>query len=262
MAETLKANDMTMRYFRFGDPQAQPLVIIPGVSLKSVMDSEHMIAAQYNTFSNDRNVYVFDRRTDMPKEYSVYDMAEDTVLAMDMLAIKNADIYGVSQGGMIAQVIAAKRPDLVRRLVLCSTASYVPEMSESVLDSWTGYAENRDIDGLMMSFAENIYTRAYCEKYHDAFIMFGKTVTDEDTDRFLITVRGCEGFDVREQLGGIRCPVLVIGAELDKVFGTEPSKDIAERTGGELYIYKDMAHGVYDEDTDVIRRIKNFFVNK
>ncbi len=70
----------------------------------------------------------------MPEEYSVYDMAEDTEKAMDELGLAGAIIYGVSQGGMIAQVIALKRPDLVSRLVLCSTAPYIPEQAHAVYD--------------------------------------------------------------------------------------------------------------------------------
>ena len=258
MIKTIDSNGMTMKYFRFGDPSAQPLVIIPGVALKSVMLSAQMIAAQYNTFSDIRNVYVFDRREDMPQEYTIYNMAEDTAKAMDELSIKNADIYGVSQGGMIAQVIAAKRPDLVRRLVLCSTAPYIPDMSRKVLGDWINCSEKGDVLSLVMSFADNIYTKPYREKYHDAFVKFSELVTDEELSRFLITVRGCEGFDIREQLDSIKCPVLVIGAEEDRIFGAEPSHDIAERTNGELYIYSGEAHGVYDENEDVIRRLKAF----
>ena len=258
MIKTVSLDGMTMNYFRFGNENADPLVIIPGVALKSVMLSAQMIAAQYNTFNEDRNVYVFDRREDMPEEYSVYDMAEDTAKAMDTLSLKNADVYGVSQGGMIALIMAVKRPELVNKLALCSTASYVPDMSREVMSIWIEYAEKKDMTLLMQSFADNIYTKDYCEKYRDAFAIFGETVTDEDLHRFIISVKGCEGFDMTGQLDGIKCPVLVIGADKDKIFGEVPSRVIAEHTNSELYIYSDQAHGVYDENQDVLIRIKRF----
>ena len=50
-------------------------------------------------------------------------MALDIAAAMDTLGIKNADIFGVSQGGMIAQYLAIDRPDLVNKLVLAVTLS-------------------------------------------------------------------------------------------------------------------------------------------
>ena len=262
MIKTVSLDGMTMKYFRFGNENAEPLVVIPGVALKSVLLSAQMIAAQYNTFNEDRNVYLLDRREDMPEEYSVYDMAEDTAKAMDMLSLKNADVYGVSQGGMIAQIIAVKRPDLVNKLVLCSTASYVPDISREVMSKWITYAENKDMTLLMQSFADNIYTKDYCEKYRDAFAKFGETVTDEELHRFIISVRGCEGFDITKQLDSIKCPVLVMGADNDKIFGEVPSRVIAEHTNSELCIYSGQAHGVYDENEDVLKRIKTFLCNK
>lgn len=42
---------------------------------------------------------------------------------MDALKIANADIFGVSQGGMIAQYLAIDRADLVNKLVLAVTLS-------------------------------------------------------------------------------------------------------------------------------------------
>ena len=41
---------------------------------------------------------------------------------MDALGLRGADIFAVSQGGMIAQHLAADRPDLVRRMVLAVTS--------------------------------------------------------------------------------------------------------------------------------------------
>ena len=93
---------------------------------------------------------------------------------MDMLAVENAVVYGVSQGGMIAQEIALRRPELVRKLILCSTASYIPEKAGSILSKWAELAEKYDIPGLMQAFAENVYSAGYCEKYRDAFTEYGR----------------------------------------------------------------------------------------
>jgi len=41
---------------------------------------------------------------------------------MDELGISEADVIGVSQGGMIAQNLAIDRPELVNKLVLAVTA--------------------------------------------------------------------------------------------------------------------------------------------
>ena len=255
---TLNNDKLTISYCRFGNPDGQPFVILPGLALKSVLESVKMIEQHYKLLADEYDVYLFDRRSDIPECYSIYDMADDTAAALDMLSLKNADIYGVSQGGMMAQIIAVERPDLVRRLALCSTASYIPETSAKTIGAWAEYAERKEVEKLVLSFAGDVYTKAYYEKFRGAFIEFGKTVNDEDLHRFVIMANSCNGYDVRSRLNEIKAPVLVIGAENDKLFSPEIASETAMLTGGELYIYENEAHSVYDENIDVVSRIKEF----
>lgn len=237
-------------------------MIIPGVAIKSVMDSAEFVAVQYRSLAADRDIYVFDRREDLQKEQSIYDMAGDIIAAMDMLDIKNADIYGVSQGGMIAQVIAAQRKDLVRRLILCSTAAYIPQASRPIFERWIDLAQNKDVVGLMESFAETIYSDSYRKKCHQAFIEFAKMVNDDDLQRFLCMVKGMADLDIRGSLGDIKCPVLALGAMKDNIFTARPTEEIASATGAMVHIYSEGSHAVYDEEPDVLVRIKEFTDNK
>lgn len=55
--------------------------------------------------------------------YDLYDMAEDVHQLMNVLAIKQCHIIGMSMGGMIAQILAAQQPDRVTKLGLLSTSN-------------------------------------------------------------------------------------------------------------------------------------------
>ena len=256
--ETIHTEGITCRYFRFGKENAAPFVIIPGVAVKSVMNSADVIATQYKELSREHDIYVIDRIEDMPEGYTVQDMACDTIKVLHAIGIRNADIYGVSQGGMIAQVIALECPEIVRRLILCSTSPYIPEASTTSLRVWAENAQKKDTESLMLAFAENIYTKDYFEKFRTVFREYSRLLTDEDLQRFLRMISATHGFDIRDRLGEIKCPVLVMAADNDRIFGTVPSGKIAELTDGTLHIYKDQAHGVYDEEPDVLKRIKEF----
>ena len=256
--ETIHTGCITLRYFRFGAENGQPFVIIPGVSLKSVMESDELIKAQYKCLAERFCIYVIDRRENIPDTYSIYDMADDTAAALKALGVKDAVLYGVSQGGMIAQAIAIKHPGLVSRLTVCSTAPYIPERAGKVFDSWAALAQGRQRRELIESFAVNVYTQEYREKYHNAFISFADSVTDDELARFVTMCGGFKGFDVRRELGSITAPVLAIGSENDKLFSSEGAELIAAQTNGKKLIYQNEAHSVYDENADVLAQITAF----
>ena len=114
----------SMDYFRFGSGD-RAFVILPGLSIQSVLLSKEAVAQGYASLAEYYTIYVFDRREDLPDPYTVEDMAEDTAEAMKELGLKDTFLFGASQGGMMAQVIAIRHPELVAKLVLGSTSSHV-----------------------------------------------------------------------------------------------------------------------------------------
>ncbi len=60
--------------------------------------------------------------------YALEDMAGDAVGLLDALDVEQADIVGVSMGGMIAQVLAAQRPERVRRLAIMMSSTNNPAL--------------------------------------------------------------------------------------------------------------------------------------
>lgn len=57
-----------------------------------------------------------------PGPYTMTELADDLAAVLDALGLKSTVIVGLSIGGMIALALAARRPDLVRALVLMDTA--------------------------------------------------------------------------------------------------------------------------------------------
>ena len=79
------------------------LIIIQGLNTRGIKGASVSLAHLYRLFAKEYTVYLFDRRPDVPEGMTVRDMASDVAAAMDALGISNADVFGVSQGGMIAQ---------------------------------------------------------------------------------------------------------------------------------------------------------------
>ena len=256
--ETVNTDKFKMKYFKFGIGD-KPAVIIPGLSLKSVSESADSVASAYKAMKRDYTVYVFDRRLDCGDSYSIEDMADDTIEALDILGIKSAYVFGVSQGGMIALYIALKRPDLVKKLALGSTAARVTEQNTGGIKNWARLAGEKKTDELIDSFLSAVYSKEFSEQYGDFIKMMLINTSDLELDRFAVYAKACNGFDLLDEVNKIKCPVFVIGAENDKVLGSQASVELAEKANAKLYMYKNYGHAVYDEAPDYLYRIINFF---
>ena len=259
--ETVKTAEFEMQYFRFGTG-ARPFVILPGLSVQSVMGAAEAVAGAYADFAEDYTVYVFDRRSELPDTYSVYQMGLDTAEAMRALGLFGADVFGASQGGMMAQVIAIEAPELVHRLVLGSTTSHIKPEDEPVFDEWLQLARAKDGPALYDAFGKAIYPEAVYEQYRDALLAAGATVTEEEFRRFITLTEGMRGFNVTDRLDRIQCPVLVIGVLEDAVLESDATMEIAvkldEKPGFSLYLYTGYGHAAFDTAPDYRERMLRF----
>ena len=256
--ETVQADTFSMDYFRFGSGE-KTLVILPGLSVQSVMGAADAIAEAYRPIEDRFTVYVFDRRTDIPSPYPIRDMAE----AFRALGLKDVCIFGASQGGMIALVLAIEYPELVGRMVLGSSSANVQEAQYRVIEKWIRLAKAGDREGLYLAFGREIYPPAVFEQYREALIAAAGTVTDRDLERFVILAEGTKGFDVVKELDRIRCPVLAIGVFEDSVLDSDATMEIAEkldvRPDFRLYMYTGYGHAAFDTAPDYKERILRFF---
>ncbi len=247
-----------MDYIVFGNGE-KAFVILPGLSIHSVMGAADAIAAAYADFTEKYTVYVFDRARDIEEGYTVRNMAEDTATAMQSLQITDADVFGASQGGMIAMYLAIDHPELVHTLILGSTLAKPNDTFEQVLEEWIHLAEKKEEVGLLESFADKVYSATTLESYRESLISSNLGISDEEYRRFIILAEACRTFDCYDELSSIRCPVLVIGSAGDRVVTAEGSEQIAEALDCEIYLYDDSyGHGVYDEAADYKQRCLDF----
>ena len=242
--ETVNTAKFKMKYFKFGCGE-QTVVVIPGLSLKSVTESANGIANVFKLMGDKYTVYFFDRRTDCREDYNVEDMADDTIEAFDILGIKHAYVFGVSQGGMIAQYIALKRPDIVQKLALGSTAARITEQNSGAVKNWARLAEEKKTDELIDSFLNAVYSNEFSEQFGKFIKELLINTSDLELERFAVYAKACDGFDLLDELDKITCPIFVIGAENDNVLGAKASVELAEKANARLYMYENYGHAVY-----------------
>lgn len=257
---TIKLRNGRMDYIRFGRG-TRHLIMLPGLgdALRSVKGTALPMALMYRIFAKDFTVWMFSRKQPLTKGATTRDMARDQAEAMDVLGIAEADVVGVSMGGMIAQHLAIDFPEKVKKLVLVVTcAEPNPILRESV-EEWVALARKGDSAGFMDSNLRRIYSEGYYRKNKWLAPLAGRLTKPKSYERFFIQAKACLTHNAAESLGMIQAPTLVVGGEKDLALGGEASRHMAASIpGAKLHMYSQWGHGLYEEEKDFNSLILDF----
>lgn len=256
----LNIQNMAFTYITFGSG-TKPLLMIQGLNTRGIKGAALPLAFMYRIFAKDYKVYVFDRRPVVSEGITVEEMASDLAAAMDLLGIANADVLGVSQGGMIAQYLAINRPDLVNKLVLAVTLSKNNDTVKQVVSGWIEMAQQGAMKELVADMAEKMYSDDYLKRYRLFMPLLTILQKPKDVQRFVILARACLTCRTYEVLQKIRCPVLVLGGRQDKIVTGAASQEIAEKLGCRIRLYDNLGHAAYEEAKDFQQIIYDFLID-
>ena len=256
----IKIDNTSVNYLTFGKG-SKNLIVIPGIGdgLNLVKGMATQFASDYKVFAEEYKAYAFCRRTDLPNGFTTEDMANDLIRNMNDLGIDNADIIGISQGGMIAQYVAINAPEKVNKLVLAVTSAKSNEIIEETMKNWIKMAKNQDYKGILVDLSEKSYTGDYLENMRKQYKLFEAMGKNATYDRFICEAESCLRHNTSDRLHEIKSPTLIIGANQDKVLGIDGSKELVEKIpNSELYIYEGYSHGVFEQEKDFNSRILEY----
>ncbi len=283
------ANGVEIEYDEFGSPDAPAILLVMGLGMQLLAWREpfcRMLAdAGYRVIRYDNRdtglstrfghlrtpaipTVVFRGLLGMRQKvpYTLADMAQDAVGLMDALDIERSHVVGVSMGGMIGQILAAKHAERVQSLTsIMSTSGHrsLPrprrEVRQHIFQARPAEASREEVvahavrtiqligsprypvePDTIRTHAEEAYDRAY---YPDGILRHvGAIIADGNR---------------RGRLRAIRRPSLVIHGTDDPLVPVEGGMDTAEHIpGARLELIPGMGHnlpeGLYDQLTDLI----------
>lgn len=242
--------------------KGEPLVLIGGYTMVKEAWKQ-----QVERLSSQFTVITFDNRgvgqSTVPQEpFTIADMASDTVGLLDHLGISSAHIFGISMGGLIAQVLALDYPERVKKVALgCTTHGGREAISPSP-----------EVMDLLAKAADPTIPPEKAVRMRVP-ILFGQRFLEEKKDlveqwvhmaiRYYPSPKGAQGqlkalsrFNSRGRLSEIRCPVLVITGSEDRLIPPENSNLLAQRIpGAMLHLVEGAGHLFFVEEPDEVSRI-------
>lgn len=183
-------------------------------------------------------------------------MADDQALAMRNLGIERAIVMGVSQGGMIAQFLAANHSELVKKLILVVTAPYANETIKSVVTKWIEMTRNASHTELMLDTAEKVYTKEFNEKNKRYLPLVARFTKPNNYDRFCKNAYAILDFDARQVLAKIKCPTYIMSGSCDNTVGNNAPYELKDAIeNSEMIIFDGLGHGLFEEDKNFYNKV-------
>lgn len=137
----IDVNGVRLAYVEQGT--GQPLILLHGGGGSS-HDFDHIIGR----LAEDYHVFAIDSRgqgkSSEIEEYHYQDMADDVAAFIEEKNLKDANLYGFSDGGIIGLILASQHPDLLTKMII-SGANMEPEGMQE--DVWEDMKKQFELTG-------------------------------------------------------------------------------------------------------------------
>ena len=198
---------------------------------------------------------------------TVSEMANDAIAVIRTLGFQKVDLLGFSLGGFVAQDIALKAPEIVRKLILTGTG---PAGGQGIDKVWS-VAWPLMLKGLVTMRDPKFYLfftpSANGQSAARAFL---KRLTERTKERdkgptpsaFMRQLRAITawGRQAPQDLSRIQVPTLIANGDSDIMVPTVNSTELASRIpNAQLIIYEDAGHGgIFQHHADFVPKALTF----
>lgn len=197
--------------------------------------------------------------------YSTDMMADDAIALLACLGVESANIVGLALGGLIAQKIAARRPDLVNRLVLASSYLKADPSIKEITLGWRELSIRRGMEPLFDVCLEYLFSPTYIADNNgelEKLKTFYRLTMIEPQSFCAQSLAGVE-HDMRGTIGSITAPTLVIHGAEDRLVNLKNGVSLAKSIPrSRLAVFEGAPHFLtWENAAQFNAEITNFLLN-
>ncbi|MEE2057068.1 alpha/beta fold hydrolase [Rhodococcus artemisiae] len=248
---TITAGDVTYAYRELGPKGGIPVVFF--VHLAANLDNWDPRIV--DPIAKERHVIAFGNRGVGASTGTVPDtietMAADAATFITALGLEEVDIFSFSLGGMIAQELVIRHPELVRRLILTGTGPAggkgIDKVARTTYYDMLRATLTRSDPKEFLFFNRNSTgkraARAFVERLEERTADRDTSVSVKAFRAQLEAIKRW-GRSTPADLSTISQPTLIANGDHDRMVPSNLSEDLHRRIpGSELVIYPDSGHG-------------------
>ena len=220
----------------------------------------HVFAQHHRVLAVDLRGFGGSSKPTAPGSYEIDRFADDLIAMVEKLGVAPLHYVGTSLGGYIGQAFAIRRPDLLRSLTLCHTAS-VSSIPARVREARLRALHKKS----MIHYAHLVANQALAVHVRPAVHeWFCEMIADNDREVYeQVFHEGVGDFDVRNKVGAIRVPTMVLVGELDRVIPAAGGRKTAALiAGARLNVIAGVGHCSYVEQPGEFNNLVLGFIDE
>jgi pimeloyl-ACP methyl ester carboxylesterase len=229
--------------------EGEPLVVLAGLSPATGVDGSGTVRSSLGPLlrlAKRRRLVLINRRAGLPRGMTMGELAAEHADGISEGLGTPVDVAGISTGGSIAQQLAADRPEVVRRLVLASTACRLgPEGRELQrrVAARVRAGADRQAYAVMAAGLVPPY-RGRTAAAVAAWLAGPRLLSDtQGLADMATTIEAEDGFDLALCRSPIRAPTLILAGGDDRFYSTALFEETARLIGGsELHVLGGRGH--------------------
>jgi len=195
--------------------------------------------------------------------YTLDHYVNDIVTIIEKLDLDKVIVAGHSMGGMIAQKLYFKIPDRIGGLILIgTTAKVVDNFSMKLSTSFALFMFKIAYNFAFKTVLSRAFSKLTPKEEKEKLIKTGL----ETTPKYVVieSFRDfVKNFDMRNKLGDIEAPTLIIVGENDRMLPPRMSKFLADNIkGAELQIIEEAGHEVMLEKPEDVAKSIDMFLHE
>ncbi|HEU4493586.1 MAG TPA: 3-oxoadipate enol-lactonase [Rubrobacteraceae bacterium] len=165
-----------------------------------------------------------------PGLYTIEDLGRDALALLDRLGIERFSWCGLSIGGMVGMWLASEAPERVEGLVLCCTSALLGP--RELWDERIRVARTEGMDALVDSVVVRWFTPEFFSVHPETVEKAAAMLRGTDPEGYAGCCAAIRDMDLRDRLGQIRAPTLVVSAAEDPATPPEHGELIRDSIPG------------------------------
>lgn len=255
-----RLDGVTIHYRLIGEPTAKPVLAFAnslGTDFRIWDDVAAQLAGQFRLLFYDKRGHGLSELGEGPASIDAH--VRDLEGLLGRLGIGRAIVCGLSVGGLIAQGLYRRRPDLVRALILCDTAHRIG--TAEMWDARIAAIEAAGLESMIEPVMERWFTPAFRAPGNPAYGGYRAMFARQSPAGYAAICAAIRDADFTEAARAIAVPTLCVVGDQDGATPLELVRSMADLIPGARFeIIADAGHLPCVEQPEVLSALIRSFI--